>query len=524
MVMIEYATVADLKPEWWVEAIDADGLPLNAGDLVEILVDKNGFKRGDQGIIKLFIHDSSGLYCGIDFGKSGDSWAQDLQGHCPARHGSWLQAGELRKVVVTSEDEEAAIQQLVSTLTTGESAFIGGKLFTLTAVEKPESNALLQSLLDRFAAKFRAVRAEMKTRINAERSRAEQTLALPNISFGDVARGLSVFKDGDCINYVLPFHYEPKFLGNGESLVKAISNGDREKLIRDVFMVISVNKTGQVQKVGTYSEKTFDKPFSHYHGSLDNCVGTLGKPKIEKMEDLFHYRNDYEKMLQTVKTSDRMSSNPPGLLSYDTLNENAVKLDKKEVWKTPKTAEEEALGEIKVGSVCLMTADYEHAKKGLIGKVVYITSHVLHPIGLEFLPENPNMHACEGHGRDKHCYFVPQSWVRLLPPGTRRNQMPEEVLEPSPAPTTRRPWVAATETPITSPITLVTQFAVGDRVKVKDGITPSVGWTSSERERGHVGTIESITGGDIRIDFGTIDGTEVHNWLGCSADLEKVEE
>ena len=414
-------------PKW------EDGVPINIGDQVIIIVEGEYYPKGTQGTVAGFYNSSGTLYVGVDFGYVQPD-RHNLYGLITEPHGLFFPSRKLQCISAIGDDEESKIMQSIldEAKTEPKVALIDGKVFTLTLSPRQNSDELIGALMRSVAKRVSVIRREANDKVIVLEQKAKEMFALPEIRFDDVKRGMQVYKELNTIHYVVPLHYAPKFIGRerDRAITKQISDEHIKLLEQDVLMDITVRQTGQVYGVGTMKKDY--TPFNHYHGSGRDCVGTIHTPEIKSLLDIWSLRDTYQKTLDIVNVGGVLQDAPVGM-------PHIAELHRKATTKiTDGWSAGNAPGEIVVGSsvYVLEPQDGLQAVVGLVGKVTGVAGNLAY---VEFLIADDMMHNCHRTCEDKHGWEFQKSKLILMPEGTRRTRIAQ------PVPTT------TTETPLTSP-------------------------------------------------------------------------
>ena len=419
----------------------ADGNNPDIGDEIICVRDNSGIRVGDKGRVVCFVD----YYIGVDFGPRVQSIGRDFDGVLEQTTGLTVNQGHYNLVSRAPElTEEEQIQKLSeSVLAAPKSLVLDGKFYTLSLTPDVTAENYHKILLASISERIRMIRRTANEKIEAVKRKYANIAIMPNIGLTELlTHRVQLFSTNGYVGYFVPMTYEPKYIikrTRGEAVPTLEISSEHQAILKREIYVYLLVKNNHIQTVGSYElVDNTPKPFFHYHGNGDNCIGTLDvhSKEITGLADILEVRDALQKLFQTINGMSLVSDMPRNLPSFNELVNQATKLKGSVGWNSTDL-------ELKVGDLVkvIKSADeFPREDYGAIGKIVVVYSpesfcyDAGYRYGVEFLFEFANGHNCDGNTKKGHGYNFKADEIEKAPAGsarTRLSKVASPVVRPS---------------------------------------------------------------------------------------------
>jgi hypothetical protein len=459
--------------------------------MAELIEPYGGMNAGEQGTVDL-LPDAEAEGC-ISFNS-------------PSRgHGVHMYPRRLRIISSTTTpgveptEEETIKLTIEQAMKASHFAFLDGKFYNISLSLNQAANTALLPLVSNLTAQIKRVRDKARTDLAAEKAKIQAMIPMPEIALRHIKKGMQVRRDGTYLVYYLPFRYAPTKIVDkyDSSFLAELSAKHKKDLAGDAILQVVITQHGGLASSALY-HTDYNQYFDHYHGGIENCLGSLGRDSDaltdmtpDKVLDL---RDRYQASLVAITKGDILHSHPEGFPTFDALLTAAKVISTPEVssWVVPLPCT--------VGSFVkvLPFAGIPQIIHGVIGKLITIKEDQLGRLGVEFCFANSALHSCNDYGRHHQCYWLKDNQVEPCPTATRRTSKasptaePIEVDEPPPWRVGDRVTISQEyvtlfnnsypRTPIDTTIIYEVLHISADQQTASINITPShLGWALSTR-------------------------------------------
>lgn len=154
--------------------------------------------------------------------------------------------------------------------------------------------------------------------------------------------GAAVFLSHHQLCYLLPFRYHPQFIMSGQTRSRITDPAfaqprlwSLQLLLNPREMRLTSVKLGKRGRGGRWTR------VSHYHGSRSyDCFGTWQYPCDwdGTVQWLLNFRDQYERMLETINADSLLNSHPRGLPLFDNIQREWMTEEQPSGWDTRRVA------------------------------------------------------------------------------------------------------------------------------------------------------------------------------------------